>query len=65
MPVGRSLLTQQLVRVVRTGETTYEREELGGVAFVPLIGAEGWPNKTWQRLPAPRGDTDETASASI
>jgi hypothetical protein len=25
---------------------TYEREELGGVAFVPLIGAEGWPDKT-------------------
>jgi protein-L-isoaspartate(D-aspartate) O-methyltransferase len=65
MPVGSSVLTQQLVRVVRTGETTYEREELGGVAFVPLIGAEGWPNKTGQRLPAPRGDTDETASASI
>jgi protein-L-isoaspartate(D-aspartate) O-methyltransferase len=44
MPVGSSPRAQQLVRVMRTSETTYEREDLGGVAFVPLIGAEGWPN---------------------
>jgi protein-L-isoaspartate(D-aspartate) O-methyltransferase len=65
MPVGPSPLAQQLVRVVRTEETTYEREELGSVAFVPLIGAEGWPNTTGPGLPGARGDTDETASASI
>jgi protein-L-isoaspartate(D-aspartate) O-methyltransferase len=46
MPVGASPLARQLVRVVRTGETTYEREDLGDVAFVPLIGAEGWPTRT-------------------
>jgi protein-L-isoaspartate(D-aspartate) O-methyltransferase len=63
MPVGASALAQQLVRVVRTGETSYEREELGDVAFVPLIGAEGWPDRTRQRVPGAPGEADETASA--
>ena len=43
MPVGRSL-SQRLVRVVRTGEETDERECLEEVSFVPLLGAEGWPS---------------------
>jgi protein-L-isoaspartate(D-aspartate) O-methyltransferase len=43
MPVGSATRWQRLVRVVRTGEDTYEREALEEVAFVPLIGAEGWP----------------------
>jgi protein-L-isoaspartate(D-aspartate) O-methyltransferase len=42
MPVGSTPRMQRLVRVVRTGESAYEREDLGDVAFVPLIGAEGW-----------------------
>lgn len=58
MPVGPSPLGQQLVRVVRTSETAWEREGLGDVAFVPLIGAEGWPNKAERRLRgAPGGAT--------
>jgi hypothetical protein len=32
------------VRVVRTGDETYHREALEDVAFVPLVGAEGWPS---------------------
>ena len=43
MPVGASPRWQHLVRVTRTAEDTYDREELEEVAFVPLIGAEGWP----------------------
>jgi protein-L-isoaspartate(D-aspartate) O-methyltransferase len=43
MPVGPATRSQRLVRVVRTGEDSYEREALEEVAFVPLIGAEGWP----------------------
>jgi protein-L-isoaspartate(D-aspartate) O-methyltransferase len=43
MPVGSVPRFQRLVRVVRTGEDTYDREALEDVAFVPLIGAEGWP----------------------
>ena len=42
MPVGATPRAQRLVRVVRTGAETYDREPLEGVAFVPLIGAEGW-----------------------
>ena len=35
---------QQLVRIRRTGEHTFEEDDLGAVRFVPLIGAEGWEN---------------------
>jgi len=42
MPVGESHYCQRLVRVVRTDEHEYEYEDLEGVQFVPLIGAEGW-----------------------
>ena len=43
MPVGADPRNQQLVRVTRTNAHEYERENLESVAFVPLIGAEGWP----------------------
>jgi protein-L-isoaspartate(D-aspartate) O-methyltransferase len=42
MPVGESLASQRLVRVVRVSADRYEHEELDPVTFVPLIGAEGW-----------------------
>ncbi len=42
MPVGETHGGQRLVRVVRTDEHEYEYEDLEEVAFVPLIGAEGW-----------------------
>jgi protein-L-isoaspartate(D-aspartate) O-methyltransferase len=41
MPVGDAG-TQRLLRVWRTDTATFEQEDLGGVRFVPLIGAEGW-----------------------
>jgi protein-L-isoaspartate(D-aspartate) O-methyltransferase len=42
LPVGPE--TQQvLVRVTRTGAAEYREEPLSEVRFVPLIGAEGWP----------------------
>jgi len=43
MPVGPTPRSQRLVRVVRKAEERYDREALEDVAFVPLIGAEGWP----------------------
>jgi protein-L-isoaspartate(D-aspartate) O-methyltransferase len=43
MPIGPHQRFQQLVRVVRTGEECWDREPLEEVAFVPLIGEEGWP----------------------
>jgi protein-L-isoaspartate(D-aspartate) O-methyltransferase len=41
LPVGDRDRGQRLVRVRRTGATVTE-EDLGGVAFVPLIGEQGW-----------------------
>ncbi|MGE5184734.1 MAG: protein-L-isoaspartate(D-aspartate) O-methyltransferase [Acidobacteriota bacterium] len=41
IPVGTSR-AQELVRVTRTGEHDYRRENLGPVRFVPLIGTHGW-----------------------
>ncbi|NIR46441.1 MAG: protein-L-isoaspartate(D-aspartate) O-methyltransferase [Gemmatimonadetes bacterium] len=38
IPVGPGRL-QELVRIRRTGRDDYEREEIGSVAFVPLVGA--------------------------
>jgi protein-L-isoaspartate(D-aspartate) O-methyltransferase len=43
MPVGADPRSQRLVRVTRTDAHEYEHENLEYVAFVPLIGAEGWP----------------------
>jgi len=42
LDVGAPGGTQQLLRVVRRGESEFDQEVLGGVAFVPLIGRHGW-----------------------
>lgn len=41
MPVG-PLDAQQLVRLTRTGETSFKQDGLDAVRFVQLIGAGGW-----------------------
>ena len=40
IPVGEDK-AQELVRVTRRRDGSFEREELGGVRFVPLVGARG------------------------
>ena len=42
MPVGRSRQQQHLVLVTRRPDGVYDEERLAPVAFVPLIGEEGW-----------------------
>jgi protein-L-isoaspartate(D-aspartate) O-methyltransferase len=42
MPIGSDTHHQRLVRVTRTDTQEYRYENLEEVAFVPLIGAEGW-----------------------
>jgi protein-L-isoaspartate(D-aspartate) O-methyltransferase len=37
---------QQLVRITRRDTEQFDQEELGEVRFVPLLGAEGWPERT-------------------
>ena len=43
MPVGTQFGSQRLVRVERTSADSYKRVTLEDVLFVPLIGAQGWP----------------------
>lgn len=42
MPVGRERHQQDLILVTRVAKDTYSDEMLVPVAFVPLIGDEGW-----------------------
>lgn len=42
MPLGTDPSFQQLIRLTRTSDTAFDQEDLGGVAFVPLVGAQGW-----------------------
>jgi protein-L-isoaspartate(D-aspartate) O-methyltransferase len=42
IPVGGRLFPQELLRVRKDGKERVERASLGGVAFVPLIGKEGF-----------------------
>jgi len=57
IPVGEGRGLQQLLRVTREDDGSFRREELGGVRFVPLIGAEGWaaeqPAGSGQPTPPP------------
>lgn len=41
-PVGAPLFGQELIKVRKDEEGRISLTELGGVAFVPLIGKEGW-----------------------
>ena len=45
IPVGEEKSQQSLVRVTKTGAESFEREDLGDVRFVPLIGAGGWQDE--------------------
>ncbi len=53
MPVG-ARGGQRLLRVLRRAPDEYEHEDLGEVAFVPLVGEEGWPLATRPLHAGPR-----------
>jgi protein-L-isoaspartate(D-aspartate) O-methyltransferase len=42
MPLGSPGWVQELVKVTKRADGSVERQNLGGVRFVPLIGEEGW-----------------------
>lgn len=42
MPVGRHRRQQKLMRITRHGPDHFTKKDLGAVAFVPLVGEEGW-----------------------
>ena len=45
IPVGSTLRTQKLLRLRRMSAHEYQEEDMGGVRFVPLIGAAGWEDE--------------------
>jgi hypothetical protein len=45
IPVARQERRQSLPIIVRCSETQFDEEYLGAVAFVPLIGEQGWSVK--------------------
>jgi protein-L-isoaspartate(D-aspartate) O-methyltransferase len=42
IPIGPQHTLQKLVRVRRTGDQSFDAEELASVRFVPLVGVHGW-----------------------
>ena len=43
LPVGPEAGAQRLLKLTRLESGRWREDDLGGVAFVPLIGTEGWP----------------------
>ena len=52
IPVGKLGEVQELVKVVRDGPNQFHEEDLGPVTFVPLIGAEGFAERTADGVPS-------------
>jgi len=44
MPVGGRLFPQELLKIQKTEGGSVKKTSLGGVAFVPLVGKEGFEN---------------------
>jgi protein-L-isoaspartate(D-aspartate) O-methyltransferase len=66
IPIGPTPREQELVRVRRTGERQYSREELGKVRFVPLVGAEGWQERPGTGpAPPPRASRPELLATLV
>lgn len=53
---------QTLMRVTRTGKDSFEEEDFGAVAFVPLIGEQGWAEP--ERAKEPDVDTKPSGFAA-
>lgn len=45
IPTGSHSYFQELISVKRISKDEYLEENLGGVAFVPMIGEHGWPEE--------------------
>jgi protein-L-isoaspartate(D-aspartate) O-methyltransferase len=61
VPIGKRGL-QTLICVRRLKEDEFEEEDYGAVAFVPLIGAEGWPEP--EQAAEPEIDAEPTGFAA-
>lgn len=69
IPIGEDRALQELVRVTRTASGALERESLGDVRFVPLIGAAGWDAEEkedeWNGRPARRPSRPATIAQLV
>lgn len=64
IPFGPNESGQVLTRVTREGADKYHHEPLADVRFVPLIGAQGWPQEE-RLLRAPAKSTRRPAVAKL
>ena len=55
IPIGERGWLQRLVRVRRVSAERDETEDMGPVAFVPLVGVEAWPAEEGEEAAEPRG----------
>ncbi len=58
IPIGEARHAQKLIRVTRTSDGAYRRQDLGDVRFVPLIGEQGWLEGTQGDDAPPADDVD-------
>jgi len=65
IPIGVDPRAQELVRITRTDDAEFDREDLADVRFVPLIGAEGWEAPGAEEQPARVIQTRPRVSASL
>lgn len=49
MPVQVARCEQRLVKLKRVGDGRFQQSDLGEVAFVPLVGEQGWADATAMR----------------
>lgn len=61
IPVGPTPREQDLVRVRRRSDGSFVRESLGGVRFVPLVGAYGWQETPGSGPRAPKPSASQSA----
>ena len=54
IPIGPTPREQKLIRETKVASRKMSRTDLGGVRFVPLVGAAGWPDTTAEAAPAAR-----------
>ena len=61
IPVGKEERDQRLMKITRRSATQWDEEDLGAVAFVPLIGEHGWGEQGGPVRPAEPRSFRETA----
>jgi protein-L-isoaspartate(D-aspartate) O-methyltransferase len=63
IPVGSDPRLQELIRVRKQEDGSTERENLGAVRFVPLVGAQGWTEEGG--LPVKKPEPAQPAPAPV